>query len=185
MKKIALTYLLLCAFHVFSQPVIGLGYSRYIGFNTNPILAQIIPFNNINPQLSNASLMFRSYNSNDNGIRAGYGLSLANDNDFQSMFVSVDNDRRRQIGGSRWMYFQGFGTALKIVSNNFNRATTAPISEEFSLSIGWHWGIEYAFNEIVSLSTEATFKLGVGFSNGSFLKIDPPFNIIAHFNLYN
>ncbi len=186
MKRAILIAVVLLSTRVFSQTVVGLGYTRYIGFNTNPILAQVIPFNNINPQLASASLMFRSYNYNDNGIRAAYGLQLSNESSFQSMFISVDNDRRRNIGSSNWMYYQGFGVGLKIVTESLNRNSTVPIDDQQSFFLGWHWGVEYQFNDVVSLATEGTFRLGVSLDEGeSFLKIDPPFNIVAHFNLSN
>jgi hypothetical protein len=101
------------------------------------------------------------------------------------MYLSIDSDRRRELHG-KWLYFHGFGASLKIVSNNFDRRTTVPVKEEYSLGLGWHWGIEHAFNSVFSLSTEANFKFGVALNNGGgFLKIDPPVNIIAHFNLNN
>jgi hypothetical protein len=184
LKKIILAGLLFLGMQIHSQTVIGLGYTKYIGFNANPILAQVIPFNNINPRMTSAALMFRSYNFDDNGIRASYGLNLSGDNDFQSMTLSIDNDRRRSIGTSKWMYFQGFGVALKLVSENFNRSSTIPIDDEVTFSVGWHWGAEYQFNDVFSLSTEAILKLGVDLEEGSgFFKLEPPLNIIAHFNL--
>jgi len=149
------------------------------------MLAQVIPFNNINPVNTYASILFRSYNSSDNGIRAGYGVSLGRDNDLLGMFISVDNDRRRDLSGA-WSYFQGFGGSIKIASANFDRRSTIPVKEEYTLGLGWHWGVEYRFNEVFSLATEATLRFGVKLNDGGgFLKIDPPINIIAHFNLSN
>lgn len=158
--------------------------SRYFGFNCNPLLSQVIPFNSINPVSTNASILVRSYNAKNNGFRAGYGISTGDNNGFMNMYLSIDSDRRRKLGG-KWVYFQGFGASLKLVSNNLNRIAPPQVSEEYTLAIGWHWGVEYKFNDVFSLSTEATFRLGVNLDNGAgVLKIDPPINLIAHFNIY-
>lgn len=159
--------------------------SRYIGFNTNPLLAQVIPLNSNNPSLTTASLMFRNYNMNNNGFRAAYGLGLGNENDFSNMYLGLDHDRRRSIS-DRWNYFHGYGLQLKIVSNNFNRRSTATVEEEFTLALAYHWGVEYRLNEIVSFSTEATLRFGFGLDNEDIVfKLDPPINILVHFNLAN
>ncbi len=162
--------------------------SKYFGFNTNPILAQILPFNRIDPALTNASIMLRIYSRHNTGVRFAYGLSLGDDNDFLNMYLSIDNDKRRSIS-SKWLFFYGFGGGIKAVSNNFNRVPNSPVTSEFLIGPTCHWGIEYRVTNILSVSTEATLRIGLGFGNGQdfispIAKIDPPINIIAHFNIF-
>lgn len=182
MKKLLVAYCL--AFAFLTSAWAKEMPARYVGFNCNPLLAQVIPFNAINPISTNASILVRSYNNKANGFRAGYGISTGDNNGFMNMYLSLDSDRRRKLGG-KWIYFQGFGASLKLVSNNLSRIAPQQVSEEYTLALGWHWGVEYKFNDVFSMSTEATFRFGINLDEGTaVLKIDPPINLMAHFNIY-
>lgn len=161
------------------------GASRYIGFNSNPLLAQVIPLNGNNPEVTHAALMFRRYNDNDNGFRAAYGVGISNRSDFTNMYLGIDLDRRRAIGDN-WDFFTGPGVNLRIVSNNLDRTNTATVQEELFLGFLYHLGVEFHINDIVSLSTETNLMLGLGLDNDEVaFKLDPPINIFLHFNILN
>jgi hypothetical protein len=165
------------------------GKTRYIGFNANPMLAQVLPFNNINRNSFNASIINRMYNRKNGGIRFGFGVGIDQNNDINNMFFSIDQDKRRTLHPN-WLFFYGFGGGLKFISSDlFENANTAggPIQNEFTISMGFHWGIEYKINPIFSVSTEATLIWGLRSGVDDVqpvIRIDPPINIIAHFNLF-
>jgi hypothetical protein len=163
--------------------------TRYIGFNANPMLAQVLPFNSINRNSFNASIINRFYGRKNTGIRFGFGVGIDQNNDVNNMFFSIDQDRRRAIHPN-WLFFYGFGGGIKFINSDlFENAntTSSSVQNEFTLSMGFHWGIEYKINPIFSVSTEATLIWGIKSGNEDIqpiVRIDPPINIIAHFNLF-
>lgn len=159
--------------------------SRHIGFNANPLLAQLIPLNSNNPEVTHAALMFRRYNANNNGFRAAYGVGISSRSDFTNMYLGIDLDRRRRLSNN-WEFFTGPGANLRIVSNNLDRTNTATVEEEFFLGLLYHWGVEFHINEIISVSTETNLMLGLGLDNDEVVfKLEPPINIFLHFNILN
>ncbi|MDI1233965.1 MAG: hypothetical protein PSX81_06780 [bacterium] len=158
---------------------------KYIGFNSNLLLAQFVPFNQNKITATNASILLRRYNPKNRGFRAGFGLSLDGNNSDQVLFLSIESDRRKSLS-TKWLYFQGFGAQLNIRSPGFNRFRSASFEDEYFFGIGWHFGVEYKINPIFSLSVESSLRLGFDLDNGGpSFKIDPPINIMAHFNLSN
>lgn len=158
---------------------------RYIGFNSNLLLSQFVPFNQNKITATNASILSRWYNPQDRGFRAGFGLSLGGNNSQQVLFLSVESDRRKALN-HKWQYFQGFGVQLNIVSPGFQRFRSASFEDEYFFGFGWHYGVEYAVNPTFSLSIESSLRLGLDVDSGGLIfKIDPPLNIMAHFNISN
>ena len=158
---------------------------RYIGFNSNLLLSQFVPFNQNKITATNASILSRWYNPQNRGYRAGFGLSLGGGNSDQVLYLSIETDRRKSIS-NKWQYFQGFGVQLNIVSPGFQRFRSASFQDEYFFGFGWHYGVEYAVNPTFSLSIESSLRLGLDVDNGGVVfKIDPPINIMAHFNISN
>lgn len=158
---------------------------KFIGFNSNLLLAQFVPFNQNKITATNASILLRRYNDRNRGFRAGFGLSLGGNNANQVLFLSIESDRRKALS-KKWLYFQGFGAQFNIRSPGFNTFQSASFEDEYFFGIGWHYGIEYRINPIFSVSVESSLRLGLDLDNGgAIFKIDPPINIMAHFNLSN
>jgi len=158
---------------------------RYVGFNSNLLLSQFVPFNQNKITATNASILSRWYNPQNRGFRAGFGLSLSGGNSEQVLFLSIETDRRKSIS-NKWQYFQGFGAQINISSPGFQRFRSASFQDEYFFGFGWHYGVEYAVNTTFSLSIESSLRLGLDVADGGIIfKIDPPINIMAHFNISN
>jgi hypothetical protein len=159
--------------------------TRFVGFDGNPLLSRIIPMNNLQSNTFTASILVRRYKANNKGLRMGYGLNLSNTID--NMFFSVDYDRRFKLR-KNWHYFHGFGTSLKLFSDNsFSGVFQVRTVSQQSLELGWHWGFEYNIDKVFSVSTETSLVIGrdlSGFSE-NFIRINMPISIMLHFKLYD
>ncbi|MSQ78282.1 MAG: hypothetical protein EXR21_01225 [Flavobacteriaceae bacterium] len=62
--------------------------NRYVGFNVNPLLSQMLPLSNVQPLNSLYSIMVRRYFDKEIGIRTGFGV-VAGDNNTNSLRFSL------------------------------------------------------------------------------------------------
>lgn len=192
MKKSFLLFILISLTHVITVEAYNDSIQeftperqKYIGFNSNLLLAQFVPFNQNKITATNASILLRRYNPKNRGYRAGFGLSLGDNNTDEVLFLSVESDRRKTLT-PKWLFFQGFGAQFNIRSPGFNRFQSASFQDENFFGLGWHYGVEYKINPIFSMSIESSLRLGFDLDNANpVFKIDPPINIMAHFNLSN
>ena len=149
----------------------------YLGFNTSFLLGQILPFNAIPLQQNMYAVTYRSYRRNS-GYRLNVGFDVDGGDGFHWFGGRMDYDTRRRLNG-KWNYFYGGGVGLEI----FNDPTAQSnfFSTEVNLLGQLHWGFEYRFGELVSLSMETQAMLLLG--TNSALRLRPPTVITAHFRL--
>lgn len=150
---------------------------KSIGFNTNFMLQQILPFNAIPLQQNMYAITYRRYVRN-NGTRFSAGVNLSGVDELHWFAARLDYDRRKNLGG-KWIYFYGGGLGLEFFEDpneiGFFNSTSLNLLGQL------HWGVEYNCNEIVSLSIESQGQLMLGFN--SALRLRPPTVITAHFKL--
>ena len=87
--------------------------NRYVGFNVNPLLSQMLPLSNVQPLNSLYSIMVRRYFDKEIGIRTGFGV-VASDNNTNAFAFQFD--KRRHLG-KNFYYFTGGGAALEVVED--------------------------------------------------------------------
>jgi hypothetical protein len=154
---------------------------KYIGFDANPLLSQVLPFNRIALDAGVFSITTRNY-WGSNGIRLSYGAALAENLDVQFLQFMIGYDHRRAIS-KRWWYNTGVDMVFRFLSeDNVNGNIT--LGNTSGIGWGGHWGVEYSMSKVVSLSTEANLQLMVLTNNGlvAFI-LQPPINLTAHFNI--
>lgn len=152
---------------------------RSVGFNTNPILAQILPFNNIPSSTSLYSIIVRNYGTSNSGIRTGFGVQLSEFLNQNAFLFSIGWETRRKIKG-KLFYITGVSAAIEFIEDN-QTVSFFGNTDMFGGCVV-HWGIEYRFNDLISLSTESRLRLGLG-DFGPSIKLDAPQYIVAHFNI--
>lgn len=153
----------------------------YIGFNTSPMLQQLLPFNAVPADADLMTLNFRRY-KNNKGYRFAMGINdLTINSNVQSLAMYYDYDNRKSMGG-KWSYFLGYGIGFEFFQDNSKSNGVFFASQGFTdfLFTG-HWGLEYKVNEVFSLSTESLFELRLGSSGG--MRLVPPVAIVANFNI--
>ena len=154
---------------------------RYLGFDANPLLSQVLPFNRINVDANVFAITRRNYWGN-NGIRASYGVGLGTNLDIQFLQFSFGYDHRRSIS-KNWRYFGGVDFILRAL-DDFAGTSRVNIANQSGLGFAGHWGVEYQLGKIVSLSTEAALQfLLIGDFDAASLILQPPINLTAHFNI--
>ncbi len=151
--------------------------NRYVGFNVNPLLSQMLPLSNVQPLNSLYSIMVRRYFDKEIGIRTGFGV-VAGDNNQNAFAFQFEFDKRRHLG-KNFYYFTGGGAALEIVEDVNSQFGSL---EFLFFGVKLHWGIEYLLNNVVSFSTESNLRFGIG-KNDVLFKLSPPLNFMAHFNV--
>jgi hypothetical protein len=185
MRKTAFLLILIAAFYDNSSGASiprDTAKRKYLGFDANPLLSQLIPLNRIGLDANVFAITRRNY-WGQNGIRASYGVGLSENLDIQFLQVMVGYDHRRSIS-NRWLYFAGVDMIIRVLSEETFAGGGSTISSTPGFGWGGHWGVEYKLSRIVSLSTEANLQLMLFSSNGSASFIlQPPMNISAHFNI--
>ena len=153
----------------------------YIGFNTSPMLQQLLPFNAVPAEADLMTLNFRRY-KNNKGYRFAMGINnLTINSNVQSLAMYYDYDNRKSMGG-KWSYFLGYGIGFEFFQDNSKGNGVFFASQGFTdfLFTG-HWGLEYKVNEDFSLTTESLFEVRLGTSGG--MRLVPPVAIVANFNI--
>lgn len=146
-------------------------YVKYIGFNINPLLSQLIPMNNINPNINSFAVNSRSFKGR-HGFKSNFGVFLDesfNNEKFVSMSVGYENRRKLT---ERIYFLKGIDLNI-LFSETFSDFTSL-------VGPGLSWGIEYKFTKHISLSTYANLRLLVGEPNTLF-QLEPPLNIGINF----
>lgn len=156
-------------------------HKKYISFNVNPVLAQLVPLNRIGAISPGLGVMSRNYWGKD-GVRFGLGLDVSELADVNTFSVLLGYDRRRDLNDD-WMFFKGFDVGISVLSLNNNQFGSE--SESAVFFFGPHWGIEYRLNRVISFTTEVALRaeIDVAGGNGSAIRLKPPVNFFVHFNL--
>jgi len=154
---------------------------RYIGFDANPLLSQVLPLNRIALDANVFGITRRNY-IGYNGVRTAYGVGLSDQLDLQFLQFMVGYDHRKVIS-PRWWYFAGVDMVIRsFFGTNSNGGSD--LNGTAGFGFGGHWGVEYALSRVVSFSTEANLQLMLLTNQGSASFIlQPPLNITAHFNI--
>lgn len=150
----------------------------YIGFSTAPLMQQLLPFNAVPAGSDIITGNIRRY-KNNKGYRFGFGANMQVNTNSQSLGAYYDTDNRRSMGG-KWYYYIGYGVGFEFFQENKNQPFFAT-QGFFNFLVSGHWGVEYKVSDIFSLSTEATFQLGLGSTGG--MRVVPPVAIFANFNI--
>lgn len=154
---------------------------KFLGFDANPLMSQVLPFNRISLDAKVFAITRRNYWGN-NGVRTSYGLGLSDNLDLQFFQFMIGYDHRRSIS-HRWLYFAGVDFVLRSFSETPNGSGVV-LSNTSGVGIGGHWGVEYKISPVVSFSTESNLQLiattDVG---GAAFILQPPLNLTAHFNI--
>lgn len=146
-------------------------YGRPIlGFNANTILGQVIPFNKLLSNTGDPSLTLRQ-NFGKYGYRVGIGI-ITDPVTFEAISFNSNIGYCKQISlDKHFNYITGLEFKTITTINNLNFA-----------GISRFWGIEYKFNQIISISTEMNFRFGFS-DQGSAISLNPPMSFICHFRL--
>lgn len=157
---------------------------KFIGFNTTPLLAQVVPFNRIDPTSTDVAIVARNYWGKD-GLKTGFGINI-NDNStstspVQHITFMIGYDRRKQLA-TRVYYTKGVDFVLNIAEEIGNNTASA----ESFVGLGFNWGFEYMMSEVVSVSSEATLRFGADPTiGGAVFRIIPPLAIKLNFKILN
>lgn len=138
------------------------GY-KVMGFNTTPLLVQLIPFNRSDPRIVGPYYVnWRSYVEQKGKLKGfkisvGIDLSDANEEAVQSFFnfrLGFEGYRRLS---PRWGYTRGFNGFFSV--GDFN-TPGAKQRDEIFLGIGPHWGVDFFVSPKVSISLETALVFG-------------------------
>ena len=154
-----------------------------MGFNTTPLLVQLIPFNRSDPRVTGPYYVnWRSYVEQKGKLKGfkisvGIDLSDANEEAVQSFFnfrLGFEGYRRL---GPRWGYTRGFNGFFSV--GDLNTPGTKQEDEVF-LGIGPHWGVDFFVSPKVSISLETALVFGTtGF--GPKFEFIPPVALNLNF----
>lgn len=152
------------------------GY-KVMGFNTTPLLVQLIPFNRSDPRVVGPYYVnWRSYlqkNDKLKGFKISLGVDLSDTDDaspVQAFFnVRLGFESYRRIS-PRWGYTRGFSGFYS--TGDFNTPGSKPNDEVF-LGGGPHWGVDFFVSPKVSLSLETALVLGMTGVGAKFEFIPP------------
>ena len=145
----------------------------FVGFNANAMLSQIIPFNSISNNVPAPALVLRSI-KNGHGFRMAFGIGLDFDNDvLDNLYGSIGYTAKREIG--RGFYW------IKGIDVRFY---ASEVIDEGAIALSPYWGVEYAINDVISLSTESHLDIGYGLYWGEpVISLKPPTIIQCHFKI--
>lgn len=148
-----------------------------MGFNTTPLLVQLIPFNRSDPRVTGPYYVnWRSYVQKDDklkGFKISLGVDLSDVDDinpvqaFLNFRLGFESYRRIS---PRWGYTRGFNGFFS--SGDFNIPGSKPNNDVF-LGVGPHWGVDFFVSPKVSLSLETALILGTTDFGAKFEFIPP------------
>jgi hypothetical protein len=153
---------------------------KFIGFNINPLLSQITPFNNIRQGITEPSIIFRTYNKSY-GSRIAIGINTdINTMDLIAFSFSAGLTKRKKLYNN-FYWIGGFEFRTRAINRNLNTGGTTTLGNEF-VGIANVWGIEYQLNNALSVSTETALELGasLGVNSQPVLSLRPPFSLQLH-----
>jgi hypothetical protein len=153
--------------------------------NVTPLIAQLVPFNA--STLSSKNWFDYQYRrlKNGKGFRYGLGLNVTGgDNDpDQFIYLRIGYQRKRQL--TKHFHISRSWDLNALAENNQFRGGGGNRANFSGLGISYSLGIEYSFNQRISLSTEGTLFLGaLPFNEGPpKLEFVPPVGLFIHVRL--
>ncbi len=158
-------------------------YRRVVGLNMTPLITKLVPFNRSNPNEAGPFLLrFKHYGPrNKTAFRFSMGMHISPDengeiNDPQ-FSVAIGWEKRRSIS-KHWGYTRGFDFMFLAGDLNIPGSTN---SDNATLAIGPLWGMEYFFDQRMSLGVEATLAVGVSLSQETIvIDVLPPVGIFLN-----
>jgi hypothetical protein len=162
-------------------------HSEYI-VNVTPLIAQLIPFNGTN--LSNGNWFDYQYRRLKNGKGFRYGLGINVDegnrsNLAQFGYLRIGYLRRKQLN-KHFHFTRSWDLNIMAEENVRNSLNPVRGKAEFSgLGLSYSLGIEYSFNQHITISTESTLFLGLVPADDSNAKVKlvPPVGLFFHLRL--
>lgn len=152
---------------------------RFIGFNANPLLSQITPFNNIRQGITDPAMIFRSFNKSI-GTRLAIGINTdVNTVELLAFSLYFGFTKRKKLYNN-FYWTGGFEFRTRAVNNNTG-GTSVTLGDEF-VGIANVWGIEYQINDAISISTETALELGttLGINSRAAISLRPPLSLQLH-----
>ncbi|AEE51403.1 hypothetical protein [Haliscomenobacter hydrossis] len=166
------------------------GSYKVMGFNTTPLLVQLIPFNRSDPRVVGPYYVnWRSYMQNARGLKGfkislGIDLSDANGEAVQAFLnFRLGFEGYRKIS-PRWGYTRGFSVMFS--AGDFNTPGTKQDDNVF-FGFGPHWGVDFFVSPKVSLSVETALVFGTaspqdfGVGGGPRFEFIPPVALNLNF----
>jgi hypothetical protein len=165
------------------QRFLPTGAYKVMGFNTTPLLVQLIPFNRSDPRVVGPYYVnWRSYIQKEDklkGFKVSFGIDLSDvsEESFQAFVnVRLGFEGYRRIS-PRWGYTRGF--SLMFSGGDFNTPGTKAGDDAF-FGFGPHWGVDYFVSPKVSLSLETALVFGTN-SFGPTFEFIPPVALNLNF----
>ncbi|PCJ67747.1 MAG: hypothetical protein COA58_01020 [Bacteroidetes bacterium] len=166
--KVGVLFLILVSFKANAQRDTVV-HTHLVGFDANSMISQFVPFNTITPSVGFPAIITRRM-WNNKGFRSTAGFHLdPNSFNIDNFYFSFGYTAKKDLG-KRISWIKGIDIKAYSEGNDFGFFGIAP-----------YWGVEYNFNEIISVSTETAIQLGL--IDGPVLDIKPPIHIQCHFKL--
>jgi hypothetical protein len=153
--------------------------------NVTPLIAQLVPFNG--STLSSKNWFDYQYRrlKNGKGFRYGLGLNVTGDgfdSELQFIYLRIGYQRKRQLTKH---FHIARSWDLNVLAENTQFGPANGRANFSGLGISYSLGIEYSFNQRISLSTEGTLFLGaLPFNEGPpKLEFVPPVGLFIHVRL--
>jgi hypothetical protein len=151
--------------------------TRFIGFDANGLLSQVMPFNTVIPRSNAPSVISRRMWGN-RGVRTGFGAVYDFENEeLAAMNWTFGYTSKKQIQGK---FYWLRGIDVKFI---FTNQPSSFFSNQGFFGVSPYWGVEYQLNQVVSFSTETNLDLGFDFDAFGVIQMIPPLHIQCHFNL--
>jgi hypothetical protein len=145
---------------------------RFVGFNANPILSQLIPFSTIPNNFQTPSVVWRNLKKGK-GIEYGLGFNLSEDD--ESGFISVGYAKKARLHKN---FHWSSSIGLMIAGHNESPSSPAGFFGLFNA-----FGVEYHINEIVSVAARAELLFGTGDIEGPVFELRAPRFILVYFRV--
>ncbi len=160
------------------RPFEGRPY-REVGLNLTGLLTQVVPFNRGGGQIGPYSLHMYIMSKKNRGLRISMGGQVTDGlvtvTDHINLLVGFE--RRKWIGGGKFVYRRGLGGYANIIG--FNTSLIRDQSDDGAVGLVLSRGIEYHPWPSISFFAEAQIYIGsAGF--GTQLLILPPVSIHAN-----
>lgn len=129
-------------------------YGKEVGINVTPLLRKFVPFN-LSPTNNRDNLLAlkTKWYGKKLAFILNFGADLNDNNDFNSFFLSLGYERRRNIS-EKWKYTTGWEASMITVNED-------TFNDDPALGLSKPYGIEYHFYDNFYLATEARLFIGI------------------------
>lgn len=157
-------------------------YRRIAGLNMTPLITKLVPFNRSSPNEAGPFLLrFKRYGQrNRSAFRLSMGVHLIPDASGEiadpQISLALGWERRRSLS-RHWGFTKGFD--FMFLGGDLNIPGVAD-TEDVTIGLGPLWGIEYFFDQRMSLGIEAVLVVGFSSSEVVVVNILPPVGIFLN-----